>query len=111
MDADIKLAKDNTAPTLRATLNDENGDPVDQTGATVTVEIRDWAQEQVLREVPITTVHDPVAADVEYAWAPVDSAIPGDYYVRIKSTLASGKKMSWPNDRPRGWLMTVFSGP
>ena len=93
---------------MTATLNDPDGNPVDLTGATVTMKIRDVLQAGASRTVNIT-ITDADDAEVQYDWVTADSDIAGDYHFRIEAVLASGKIMSWPNDR--NWLLRVTPDP
>lgn len=108
MDADIVLGQNATAPILKATLNDENGDPVDLNGATVTIEISNEDESDGPRIEDVTIV-DPDTGDVEYEWQAIDSAVPATYDVRIEALLASGKIMPWPSERC--WKLLVTPKP
>lgn len=108
MDADFVLGQNATAPILTSTLNDENGDPVDLTGATVTIEISDEDETNGPRIEDVDIV-DPLAAAVAYEWQAIDSAVPGTYDLRIEALLASGKVMPWPSDRC--WKLRVTPKP
>ncbi len=105
---DITLGVGDTAPVFRATLNDPAGDPVDLTGATVTMKIRDVNHVAASRTVSVTIL-DETDAEVGYDWVTADTETAGDYHMRIEALLASGKVMSWPNDR--SWVLRVTPDP
>lgn len=108
MDADFVLGQGARAPILRATLNDEDDEPVNLTGATLTIEISNEDESNGPRIENVTIV-DPLLATVEYEWVTADSETPGTYDLRIDALLASGKHMPWPSDRC--WKLEVTPKP
>lgn len=99
MDADITIGEGDTAPKISAVLKDAVGNPVDLTGATVTIQIQDDDDTAARITDSVTILSPATDGAVEYDWSPPSPLVPGRYRVRFKATLAGGKRMSFPNDR------------
>lgn len=98
-DADIFLGVDDDAPVIERQLLGPDGLPVDHTGATTIILISPELTPGDPFEGDCSFVGDPAEALCRFPWTDFDSAEPGRYLARFKSTLGSGKKMSFPNDR------------
>ena len=88
------IKQNDTSPSLRATLQDANGNPVDVTGASVQFHMRSSGSVIVDAVASIVT---PASGIVEYSWAPADTATVGSYQAEFEVTYASGAVETFPN--------------
>lgn len=81
-------------PILTYTFLDDAGNPVDLTGATVTLNyqnLRDNAKSSVS-----ATITDALAGTVEYQWDADDTLDPGDYVYSWTLTFSGGRSQTYP---------------
>ncbi len=93
----MTIKKGDTYPTLRATLTDSAGVPVDLTGASVTFRMVDAVGEQVIADAAVA-ITNPAAGEVEYAWQVADVDTPGEYRGEFHAVLFGGALVTFPND-------------
>lgn len=76
------IGKDATSPTYQTTLTDQNGDPIDLTGATVSfIMYRRAGTEKVNRAA---TISDATNGVVQHTWQAADTDTAGVYRVKVK---------------------------
>lgn len=106
---DIPLGPGDTAPITRLTFRNPNqddgspGDPIDITGATVTVKYqnRNGTTPWVVRTP--TIVPAPAVGDIDIDWLATGGPVPpGDYDLRAIAVLSSGHQITVPNGAKPG---------
>jgi hypothetical protein len=88
MKADYVLRQGTTLPSISAALEDDSGDPLSLTGATVEFVVRVPYREEVFRSAAVVT--DIGNAIVQYDWRPIDVTDPGTYHAYWLLTYATG---------------------
>lgn len=101
--ADIYLGKNDLLPVLTATLQNADGTPMNLTGATVQLLIKNVLDVVTVREA---TVVEAASGSVRYNWVAADTVAAGDFRLRWRVT--DGADITTvPND---GELQLVVSG-
>jgi hypothetical protein len=98
--ADFYIRQNDTEKKIEARLQDVRGTTPDLTGATCKFLMRNKDTGAVKVNQPATIVAA-TTADVEYSWAAADTDTVGTFEAEFEATLASGKKLSFPN---KGWI-------
>jgi len=93
------LQRGDTAPPIRATLYDAEGNPVNLVGATVAFFMRRVRQRTLKIDSAPVTVVSPTEGQVSYAWQAGDTNEPGVYEARFAVTYPGGEVESFPNWR------------
>lgn len=96
--SDFSIKKGNTLPRLKSTLRYNNGQPVVLTGAQLLEFIYKPARSEAPAVVRVGTILNYLLGEVEYAWTPADTAVPGDYVAEWRVTFAGDGQLSVPND-------------
>ena len=98
MAVDLVIRQGDTTPPFIAVVTDQNGNPVNLTGATATLVIRQLASSTPLLNVAMTATNAPAGA-VSYSWNASDTATApiGLYMAEIHCTLSSGATYTYPN--------------
>jgi hypothetical protein len=100
------LKAGDTRPELEAVLEDQNDEPIDLTGADVSIRLLEpRGGDEVLNE-PMT-VSDATGGTVRYVWADGDTGDPGRYRTEFVVTYADGSEETFPND---GYHDVVITG-
>lgn len=95
----IRMKAGDTAPVVRATLLDENGDPVNLTGATVKFVMASTTTPRTVHIDEAATLADAANGAVEYPWAEGDTALAaGAYVAEFEVVFASGEVQTFPTD-------------
>jgi hypothetical protein len=94
--ADYFIARGDRLPTIRATLTNADGTPVNLTGATVTFTMKDVLDVPKVNAAACSPV-DAVNGVVEYALQAADVNTPGDYFGRFTASFG-GLSTTVPND-------------
>jgi hypothetical protein len=81
--ADIYLGKGDLLPVLTATLQNSDGTPIDLTGATVALVIKNVLDVETVREADIVSA---TLGNVRYEWVAGDTATAGDFRCRWRIT-------------------------
>lgn len=93
---DVTIKQGSTSPALTQTILDGSGNPLDLTGATVSLAIR--ALTAANATVNPATVSDALSGLVSYTFTTTDTAVPGIYTAEFIVTLSGGAVYTWPND-------------
>lgn len=95
------IKRNDTRPSLEATLSDDNG-PVDLTGASVKLAVKrvpscrdDTAPNVAFKKEGVIVT--PAAGVVRYDWAVGDTAVVGNYRAEFEVTFADGGVWSFPS--------------
>lgn len=91
------IKKNDTSPSLLATLQDGNGAAIDLTGASVRFLMRQIGSSAVKVDAAMT-VTDASAGSVRYDWQAGDTDTSGSYQVEFEVTYAGGGIETFPND-------------
>src|SRR5690242_11398431 len=96
--ADLNLKVGDTSPAITAICGFNDGTIQDLTGAAVTFAMRVMRSGVVkINDQPAAVIGSPSRGTVTYVWAPADTDTPGTYQCEFHVTLASGKKVTFPN--------------
>lgn len=92
--ATIKLVRNDTAPQLRFTITDSlTGDPIDLTGATVTLHFRAADSTTLLFSRAATVLAPATNGIAVLAWAPGDlNRVAGEYVGEVETVLSTGQR-------------------
>jgi hypothetical protein len=85
-----------TLPQWQVTLVDDAGDPLNLTGATLSLLIYNTETGVETTGAGTWNITNASAGQATYAWSATDSAVPGKYALRIKATYAGGFECSDP---------------
>lgn len=96
--ADFYIKQGDTRPTLTRQLLDEDGEPVDVTGATVRFTLEDPSGAVVVTE-QLCTVLDGPTGEVAYEWQPGDTDRDGAHLGEFEVTYADGGVQTFPNPK------------
>ena len=95
----IKMKAGDTAPVVRATLLDENGDPVDLTGASVKFVMATTTTPKIVKVEADCVLESAPAGVVAYEWAEGDTATAaGEYVAEFEVVFADAKVQTFPTD-------------
>lgn len=95
----IRMKAGDTAPVVRATLLDENGDPVNLTGATVKFVMASTTTPRTVHIDEVAVLADAANGAVEYPWAVGDTALPaGEYVAEFEVVFADSRVQTFPTD-------------
>lgn len=96
--ADFSIKRGDTEPALAATLEDDEGNPVDLTNVNgVDFHMKD-PRESGTKVDAAATVTDGANGVVEYRWASGDTDTPGEYDAEFEVTYSGGGVETFPND-------------
>lgn len=79
----FQIKKGDTSPAIEATVTDQDGDPVDLTGATIYFRMQDISTHDTLFDKEASIV-DATEGMVEYNWQSGDTDTPGMYYAEFQ---------------------------
>lgn len=96
--ADFYIKQGDLLPIMTATLADAHSDPVDLTGATVTLRMSNRATGENKISSGSCVVVDATAGAVSYAWVSGDTDTAADYDAEFRATFLGGKRETFPND-------------
>jgi|SRR6185437_3820267 len=101
MSPDISLAAGDRQPAFVRTWVDEDGNPVDLTGYTVTFSMQDHGRANAPITGPVVVTNTPggIPAVLTYDWGATDTAIAALYDAEFVATKA-GSQMTFPTTRP-----------
>lgn len=85
-----------TSPSLKTTLVDSDGLPINLTGASADFIMKDFNNGIVLN-TPMDIV-TPLGGVIQYDWAVGDTDVPGTYYIEFKVTYNNGAVETFPNN-------------
>ena len=96
---DFTIKSDDTAPALTAACRFEDGTIPDFTGAAGTFAMRNAAGAVVINDATATMVAPYTGGVITYNFLAADTLTAGDFMGEFHVTLASGKRVTFPNDR------------
>jgi len=97
MSADFTIKRDDRLPVLAFQLTYSSGDPIDISGATLKVLMRQVGETtNKIDTASNITITDGLLGKGEYAWAAGDTDTAGQYRLEVEATI-SGKKLTSPN--------------
>lgn len=94
----ILMKAGDTAPVVRATLLDEQGAPVDLTGASVKFVMATATEPRTVSVDSAATLADAANGVVEYAWAVGDTNEPGSYVAEFEVVYADTSVQTFPTE-------------
>jgi hypothetical protein len=99
---DFTIGQGDTASILTDTLEDQDGNPVDISGATVAFKMRKLDATTPTVNAAASNKQNGDGTDgskgkVSYTWGNVDTAVPGSYVGQWVVTYSSGKVQTFPN--------------
>jgi hypothetical protein len=103
--ADFAIKRNDTAPSLVATLRDAEGVAVNLTGATVDL-IMAAATTGTVKVNTAATLTDAANGIVTYNWLAADTSTAGDFNAEFEVTYSGGKKQTFPTD---GYIKIVIT--
>lgn len=92
----FKIKENDTTPSLRASLLDGSGDPVDLIGTTVRFYMRLIGSSTVAIDAVASVISEP-GGIVQYDWVDGDTADVGSYQAEFEVTYADGNIETFPN--------------
>jgi hypothetical protein len=102
MAADAVFKKNDTNPTLDATLTNADGTTANLSGGTVEFHMRAPGASTLKVNQSSTgsllSITDSTGGEVSYAWSTGDLDTTGRFYGEFEATLATGKVVTYPND-------------
>lgn len=100
----FNIKQNDTSPALEATCLNEDGAPIDLTGATsVRFHMRNATGTVVLDEDML--VDDATGGIVVYVWDAADTAVVGRFQAEVEITFSNGRVETFPNS---GYLEVVI---
>lgn len=96
--SDFEIKSGDTGPALIATLHDENHEPVNLNGATVTMRMRSVNGGPLVIDSPATIVGSPLDGNVSYQWQAGDTDEVGNYEVEWDVLYLSGQSQTFPTE-------------
>lgn len=104
---DFVLAEDDRDAAIIRTITDEDGNPEDVSGATITFLMEAPDGTEVIRDAANTSfVTDGTDGQIQYSWGETDTATPGSYRARFIIDKTTGRQETWPNHR---WLEILIT--
>lgn len=91
------IKRNDQEPALTVEVTDENGAPIDLTGATAKFFMKD-PRSTLKVNGAAATITDAANGKAQYAWAPGDTDTDGEFYGEFEFTLASGRRLTAPSD-------------
>lgn len=96
--ADFTIKTDDTGPPLAVVCTYSDGTLVDFTGATLLkFSMRNAVGTVIINDATATAVAPLTSGVLQYAWTAPDTATSGFFTGEFHATLASGKRLSFPN--------------
>jgi hypothetical protein len=89
------IKQSDTSPSLQATLQDGNSNPVNLNGATVKLHMKPIGGSTLLNTA--MTIVNAAAGIVKYNWQTSDTSIAGTYYIEFEVTYADLSVETFPN--------------
>ena len=97
--ADLFIRQADVLPTLSNTITDQSGNPVNLTGASVSLVLRTLMSSEPITLAGSATVTNAAAGQVQYAWNTADTATAGLYNAEWHCSGGSvGGTYTYPND-------------
>lgn len=93
----FSIKQNDTAPSLRATLLDGDGNPVNLSGSTVRFHMRLLGQTAIVVNQSATLI-DAANGIAQYNWVAADTDTIGSYQAEFEVTYANGTIETFPND-------------
>ena len=90
------IKKGDTGPPLQVLCEDETGDPIDVTGATVKFSMQDESSVNKISLASGNVVDGPIGK-IEYVWQAVDTDTEGIYFGEFRVTFSGGEIITFPN--------------
>ena len=94
---DFTIKTDDTGPALTAVCAYSDGTVQDLTGAAGTFAMRNSVGTVVVNDAAATITAPFTSGTIAYNWSASDTATAGDYTGEFHVTLASGKRVTFPN--------------
>lgn len=91
------IKQNDTAPSIRATLENGNGDPINLTGATVRFHMRVLGANNTKVDAAATVI-SASAGIVQYNWIAADTNTIGTYTAEFEVTYADNTVETFPNN-------------
>lgn len=105
-ESQILMRVGNTRPQLEVTLTDEEGHPVDLTGADVEVVVVDpFLVERWRADASVAADQDAETGQVSYAWQAPDVATAGNYGLFFHVTFDTGDTTDFPTGGPLSFVV------
>lgn len=90
------IKQNDTSPAIRAILQDNEGNPIDITGADVRFHMADYRDKEVSINEP-ATIEDHINGVVSYDWAYEDTMNAGNFKGEFQVSFANGDIETFPN--------------
>lgn len=92
------MKQNDTAPSVKTTLLDGDGDAVDITGATIRFHMKD-VKDGTVKVDGSMVIKDPTNGVAWYIWSSGDTDTLGTYYVEFEVTYPGGSIETFPNNK------------
>lgn len=92
------IKQNDTAPALRATLKDGDGDVINLTDASVRFHMRRVGSTSTTVDNAATTVVPYTSGVVQYDWEAADTVTVGTYHAEFEVTYSDGTIETFPNN-------------
>ena len=89
------IRQNDTSPALVATLTDYNDNPINLTGATVRLHVKDFSG--TIKVDSLCTITAATLGRISYAWVVGDTDTPGTYYLEFEATYSDNSVETFPN--------------
>lgn len=99
------IKQHDTGPDMEYVLLDEDGAPIDVTGATVTFHMQDDSGVEKIID-GVVTLTTPASGVVTYEWQDGDTDQSGMFFADFLITFAGGQRRTSPNP---GWITVIVS--
>lgn len=96
MAVDLTIRQNDTSPAFTAQVTDQNGNPLNLTGATVTFVMRALSSSTVTTNAAMS-ITNPTAGEVLYNWSTSDTLTAGLYMVELHVLNSDSSTYTYPN--------------
>lgn len=89
------IKQSDTSPSIRATLQDADGNPINLTGSTVRFHMKSLEGTVVVDS--LATITTPLSGVITYDWLTTDTDTAGTYFAEFEVTYADSSVETFPN--------------
>lgn len=96
--ADLFIRQNDTVPPLLTVINDQNGNPLNLSGASVTFTMRSEQSTNPVKLLGSASITNASTGSVQFSWNTADTATPGLYAAEWHVTQSGGGTYTYPNN-------------